>query len=318
MRGDELGADAAIEVLSRSTGQLALLEDRAAVLAALAEHAAIGGRAIDARDFVDQAFDLTTDGPPDPALAQLAATGLRVEADMAAAARAGRDEVALDEARQRAARVARRVEAIAATLGAAGTRKGAPAPSRIAAFAVQCRAEAHRVDDSDTAAEWTAVAAAWEAIGRPYPAAAARFRAASATLRDRGPRSEARSALVTARATAAALGADPLLAAIDTLARQARIDVDDVPLTTQATEDDAGADLGLTEREREILTLIAGGWSNQQIADALYISRKTASVHASNIFDKLGASNRAEAGAIALRLGLVDRPPQPPGSAAAG
>ena len=56
-----------------------------------------------------------------------------------------------------------------------------------------------------------------------------------------------------------------------------------------------------------MLRLIAGGWSNQEIADALFISRKTASVHASHIFDKLGAGNRAEAGAMAHRLGLVRR-----------
>jgi hypothetical protein len=46
----------------------------------------------------------------------------------------------------------------------------------------------------------------------------------------------------------------------------------------------------------------------------LFISRKTASVHASHIFDKLGAGNRAEAAAIAHRLGLVDDAPSPPGS----
>ena len=72
--------------------------------------------------------------------------------------------------------------------------------------------------------------------------------------------------------------------------------------------------VGLTERELEVLRLIAGGWSNQQIATELFISRKTASVHASNIYDKLGASNRAEAAAIARRLGLVLDPPLPPGS----
>ena len=48
-----------------------------------------------------------------------------------------------------------------------------------------------------------------------------------------------------------------------------------------------------------MLRLIAAGWSNQQIADALFISRKTASVHASHIFDKLGAANRVDAAAIA-------------------
>jgi DNA-binding NarL/FixJ family response regulator len=69
----------------------------------------------------------------------------------------------------------------------------------------------------------------------------------------------------------------------------------------------------LTERENEVLRLIAAGWSNQQIADELFISRKTASVHASHIFDKLGAANRIDAAAIARRLGLDPGPP-PPGA----
>lgn len=54
------------------------------------------------------------------------------------------------------------------------------------------------------------------------------------------------------------------------------------------------------------------GMSNQAIADVLFISRKTASVHASNIFDKRGAANRAEAAAIAHRLGLAGDVPPPP------
>ena len=58
--------------------------------------------------------------------------------------------------------------------------------------------------------------------------------------------------------------------------------------------------------------MIAAGWSNQEIADTLFISRKTASVHASNIFDKLGAANRNEAAAIAHRLGLSGDAPPPP------
>ena len=66
-----------------------------------------------------------------------------------------------------------------------------------------------------------------------------------------------------------------------------------------------------------MLGLIAAGWSNQEIADALFISRKTASVHASHIFDKLGAGNRVEAAAIAHRLGLDVGAAPPPGSIAA-
>ena len=50
--------------------------------------------------------------------------------------------------------------------------------------------------------------------------------------------------------------------------------------------------LGLTSREAEVIRLLAAGYSNQQIADALLLTRKTASVHVSNILGKLGVENR--------------------------
>ena len=62
----------------------------------------------------------------------------------------------------------------------------------------------------------------------------------------------------------------------------------------------------LTPREHEILTLVAQGRSNGEIARQLYISAKTVSVHVSNILAKLGASGRTEAAALARRRGLLD------------
>ena len=66
-----------------------------------------------------------------------------------------------------------------------------------------------------------------------------------------------------------------------------------------------GDELGLTPREKEVLALVAEGRTNRQIADALFISDKTASVHVSSILAKLGVANRAEAAAAVHRLGLT-------------
>jgi len=61
----------------------------------------------------------------------------------------------------------------------------------------------------------------------------------------------------------------------------------------------------LTEREREVLALVARGYTNKQIADALYVSEKTARNHVSHILDKLGLSRRSEAAAYAVEHKLV-------------
>lgn len=61
----------------------------------------------------------------------------------------------------------------------------------------------------------------------------------------------------------------------------------------------------ISEREREILRLLAEGATNQQIADQLNISVNTVKVHVRNIFSKLGVTSRTEATLYAVRMGLV-------------
>jgi two-component system response regulator DevR len=61
----------------------------------------------------------------------------------------------------------------------------------------------------------------------------------------------------------------------------------------------------LTEREREVLTLVARGFTNKQIADRLFVTEKTARNHVSHILDKLGLSRRSEAAAFAVEHKLV-------------
>jgi len=80
-------------------------------------------------------------------------------------------------------------------------------------------------------------------------------------------------------------------------------------LTLMPGEEDA--DLGeplidpLTERELEVLQLLAQGKANKQIALDLAISEHTVKFHVSSIYTKLGASNRTEAARLGVRTGLI-------------
>jgi NarL family two-component system response regulator LiaR len=73
----------------------------------------------------------------------------------------------------------------------------------------------------------------------------------------------------------------------------------------QATRPIQQPGFDLTEREQEVLNLVAQGHSNQQIADKLVISITTVKAHISNILSKLQVSSRAEAIAYAIKHKLV-------------
>lgn len=130
--------------------------------------------------------------------------------------------------------------------------------------------------------------------GYRYEEARSRWRWAEALV-EAGRRDEAAAQLAAATAVAREIGAKPLLAATEDLGRRAR-------LTGVRTS--SAADV-LTQREAEVLTLVAEGLSNRQIGERLFISGKTVSVHVSNLLAKLGASTRAEAVTLAHRRGLL-------------
>lgn len=64
-------------------------------------------------------------------------------------------------------------------------------------------------------------------------------------------------------------------------------------------------ELGITARELEILQLIAGGMSNREIAEKLFVSENTVKTHSSRLFDKLSAKRRTQAVQIAKELRLI-------------
>ncbi|MEW2250848.1 AAA family ATPase [Streptomyces sp. NPDC058733] len=167
------------------------------------------------------------------------------------------------------------------------------------------RAELLRAEGRATPATWSPVVTAFEALERPYDLARVRHRLAEALVTEGGDveRDRATELLRLSHAVAEHLGARPLADSVARLARRARL-----PLTGPAQAAPAPADpaeaLGLTTRERDVLRLVSAGRTNRQIAEELFISPKTASVHVSNILAKLGVSGRGEAAAVAHRLGL--------------
>jgi DNA-binding CsgD family transcriptional regulator len=207
---------------------------------------------------------------------QLVWVGLRIEAEAAAPAP---DRVGA-------------LEALAAALPAS-------TPPALA-YRALAAAESARVQGRD--ADWAAAVEAGRAAEDPYLVAFALLRQAEAACAA-GERDGAAHAVQEGARLAASLGAQPLLDDARALARRARLALDeDVPeAQAAATGIDA---FGLTAREREVLALLADGRSNPQIAAELFISRKTASVHVSNILGKLGVASRGEAAAVAHRLGL--------------
>ena len=64
----------------------------------------------------------------------------------------------------------------------------------------------------------------------------------------------------------------------------------------------------LTAREREVLQLIASGFTNKEIAAALFITEKTVKTHVSHILEKLGLSDRTQAAILAVKHGLISHP----------
>ena len=279
---------------------------RPALLAGVAELAMWHGRIQEVRGAVASGLAaMHPDRPVDPAFGWLAWHALRAEADVAVDARSRQDAPALDD-------VQRHVSPLIERLAQLGGGSPGPVDSRRPAIVRSCRAEIERLEGRRDPATWAMVVAEWTTVGRPLPIAYASYRLAEAILGAHGDRADATAALASAAATATRLSLVPLQGEIDRLARQARLhlsDTDGGDASSAATEDG----FGLTDRETEVLRLVAAGWSNQQIADALFITRKTASVHVSNILGKFGVRNRVEAAAVAHRLGLDDAGPPPDG-----
>jgi DNA-binding CsgD family transcriptional regulator/tetratricopeptide (TPR) repeat protein len=253
-------------------------------------------------------------------LGQLAIPAVHAAADLAVKARASRRAEAAQAAVDAARDVVERYRASTARM----TAPDALAEHEIGWHMSLCLSEVGRASGDDGPDAWDAVRPAVQARPAPFLEAYVLWRAAEAYA-GQSDAASAAERLRAAHAIAASIGASLLLARIESLGRRLRVAfaaaavptiegvrgapadgaddsgpaVDDTP--TPAAPPDP---FGLTEREREVLALVAEGYTNRRIASELFISDSTAGVHVSHILAKLEVESRTEAAAIAVRLGL--------------
>lgn len=299
-RGDLLSAQPMLDAAwgkIRRTPLHALAVPSTVTAAAMA--AIYTGRPADAYEFIERGLATCWS----VRVPELVAVGVRAAAEHVASARLAHDELATAGGFDRGNSMLRHLDSVAGD-----ARVDIPHCRRVmAAWARQARAELQRAHQQAEPHVWTALARDWPGLYRPEQGAYCHYRAAEAHLRARpSDRRAATAALAAARDAAARLGARPLLHAIGTLATQSRLGA------PAETVPEGNADqFGLTDREHDVLTLVAKGYTNQQIGRALFISGKTVSTHVSHILVKLGVGSRGAAAEAFHRLGFNDGPAGP-------
>jgi len=222
--------------------------------------------------------------------------GLTVEAESAERARLAGDAAALDDAVAVGGALLEQARAAAEQASRAGLARDVD----LRGWYAKAEAEWTRLQGHSDPKAWQAAVEAFS-YGHVYAVARCQWRLAEALL-GVGDRDQATVAARAAHQTTVRLGAEPLRGALEALARRGRLDLG-IGIPAERTL------AGLTRREVEVLRLLVEGRSNRQIAERLFISGKTASVHVTNILAKLGVHSRLEAAAAARRLGL-DQPAQ--------
>jgi DNA-binding CsgD family transcriptional regulator len=294
-RLDEARADIAAY---DSLGERVIGPDPDHMEARRAELAIADGRFTAARTVIAETIDRLVEPDLDADGRSLALIGLRAEVEEAEEARATGDARRAGEAATVAGRLAEQVAASAREVHRTVAEVADVIDADVALAAALGATAEGRADP----AVWEAAVEGRRRVGRPFELASALAQLAASHLAARR-RDDAATVLAEAHPIAADLGAHPLRTRVEGLARRARIGLEGVE-----TADDTATRLGLTEREREVLALLAEGRSNRQIGESLYMAESTAGVHVSNILGKLGVGRRSEAAALAQRLGLFRLP----------
>ena len=299
-QGDAAAARADLAQALHDSQQAMVPEVASVGHARLARVAAAEQRFDEARELVRAGLRLCAGSDGAAHLIRLAAAGVHAEAERAQAA----------AVRHRGKEVASAVATASDLISRARSAARAGIGELAVTSAEIATAEADwawlRPDESDEVARWREAVGRWDALCFPYPAAHARCRLSHALLSRSGSSAEASQELRSALAAADALGARALARQIRELGARARVDLepalsDEPPGAREPAT--AGTSTGLTARERQVLELLAMGLTNRRIAQTLFITEKTVSVHVTHILEKLQVTNRSQAGAIARSHG---------------
>ncbi|GAA2024003.1 LuxR family transcriptional regulator [Agromyces tropicus] len=249
------------------------------------------------------AYDAALEGAVERGVAPTMAEWLmpfaaRALADEAQSARDAGDPV--DEVLDRLDALVERFPHIIEDVGTATElvrRQDAALDGLYAAECARARAEPGAAD------AWSLAAAQCVSARLPWEEAYARWRAAEALLGRGGDRAAGAEMLRSGLALARRLRARPVEGELLDLARRARVPVEE---PDRAMPEPTPVVPGLTDREREVLALIAVGRTYSEIARSLVISEKTVSTHVSHLLDKTGSANRVELARLVHRLDQHD------------
>ena len=256
------------------------------------------GRYPEARRSVQQGLDRCADRTDDVvAMAVLVWHGLRNEAEARTKGSQGVDTAAV-----------RRLRGLVDQVSAAAQGRVGPVQDAVEGYVALCRAELGRIDNRPDPVTWERAATLWEALKHPYPAAYSRLRQADAYFFKRIDSAQGVHWLRAAYQRANALEARQLTKEIQDLALHHRValtgpQVSRLPRgrAEQPPNGRPPALAALTDREYEVLALLAQWLTNKQIAERLFIADRTVSAHVGNILAKLGVPRRALAAALYLQ-----------------